>query len=103
MQSTYVVARQLVSTQCAVSDKIRDGREPQGCQGLLGKRMEWISDYRFERQTPGIMNLRSNTGARISPVRACFPHKTAESNKSLDYGMNLGKRTYLIAVGSNTS
>ena len=37
---------------------------------LLGKRMEWISDYRFERQTPGIMNLLSNTGARISPASA---------------------------------
>ena len=26
---------------------------------LPGKRMEWISDYRLERQTPGIMNLLS--------------------------------------------
>ena len=29
---------------------------------LPGKRMEWISDYRLERQTPGIMNLLSNYG-----------------------------------------
>ena len=37
---------------------------------LPGKRMEWISDYRLERQTPGIMNPLSNTGARISPASA---------------------------------
>ena len=37
---------------------------------LPGKRMKWISDYRLERQTPGIMNLLSNTGARIPPASA---------------------------------
>ena len=35
---------------------------------LPGKRMEWISDFRLERQTPGIMNSLSCTDERILPA-----------------------------------